>query len=88
MSDDMRHIRAGYNYNSLLADADHMREIQKLRAELAAAREALDEARTVLSWMLLEGMDEVIPETCPVEYKWCVDAVARIDAALNGGEDE
>lgn len=52
-----------------------------------AALAALRQARVALSWMLLEGVDEVIPETCPNEYRTCTEALAQIDAVLKGGGD-
>ncbi len=66
-------------------------ERDALRAQLDEAREALEEAETVMSWMLLEGVDEVIHETCPKEYERFVFAHARVAASLKkikGGGDE
>jgi len=56
----------------------------QMRARIAELEEALDKADAALSWMLLEGCDEAIPETCPTEYQSCVDALQSVRAALNG----
>ena len=60
---------------------DHMHKQDARIAELEAA---LDKASAALSWLLLEGVDEVIPDTCPAEYKICVDALSAARAALEG----
>lgn len=50
-------------------------------ARIAELEAALDKADAALSWMLIEGCDEAIPETCPIEHKTCVDALADLRAA-------
>ena len=60
---------------------DHMHKQDARIAELEAV---LDKASAALSWLLLEGVDEVIPDTCPAEYKICVDALSAARAALEG----
>lgn len=61
----------------------------RLREENARLRDLLSEGDAVLSWVLLEGMDEAIPTTCPVEYERVVDAAKAIaDAVREGGKDD
>ena len=61
-----------------------MGHMHKQDARIAELEAALDKASAALSWLLLEGVDEVIPDTCPAEYKICVDALSAARAALEG----
>lgn len=60
--------------------------ILRLRAENGKLRELLAEGHAALSWMLLEGMDVCIPETCPVEYKSVANAAGAIADAIGVSE--
>jgi len=64
------------------------REIKRLREENARLRDLLAEGDAALSWVLLEGIDEAYPTTCPVEYARIVDAAKAIAAAIQEGEKD
>ena len=62
-----------YDVEPLSLEASN--EIENLRILLA-------EAHAALSWCILDGMDECIPETCPKEYKFVCDAAGSIAAVI------
>jgi len=81
-------ILAGNHW--LNARAAVLQELAEANARITRLEAALDKADAALSWMLLEGCDEAIPETLPTEYKSCVDALADLRAAraaMEGKDD-
>ena len=79
--EDRAHWSNVYNAENCRKSAD---AIEAQAARIAELEAALDKASAALSWLLLEGVDEVIPDTCPAEYKICVDALSAARAALEG----
>lgn len=61
-------------------------ESTALRAENDRLRNIISEGYAALSWSLLEGMDECISRTYPVEYKYVCDAAESMRKEL--GEEE
>jgi hypothetical protein len=86
--DQFSGILADYK-NAAASEAERANELNAeniaLCEENARLRDLLAEGDSALSWVLLEGINEAYPTTCPVEYARIVDAAKAIAAAIREG---